>query len=464
MKKNFCFIVTICMMFTSCMTDTEKADKLRFQNRFDEAAKLYMKAADAGDGYAMWRLCNAYSNGDGVEYNKEKALEYLKNAADVGCEEAIMELGLSYLNGWHGQVVVKDKGAEIIKDIVKKSNSTYVLTWHAKFLMNEDNEIFDYDLNKGIDILEKIKDRKDAGTCLGVLGLMYLDGNDKIKPDNEKGIALIKKGFERGKSYCALIMGDFYRFGLHGIKQDIDKSIEWYKKGVEANQVNCMIKLSEIYFVEKSDTILGRYCNPNQGIKLLKKAMKHGSGKAYNRMGYIYYNGEYVEKNDEKAFDCYKKATELNSSDGAYNLGHAYINGTGCEKNVNKGIETWTKAADLGNAGAANNLFCYYYSHEFGNPNQDLEKAKKYLLQAANGGDIIGCGNIAYHYYHGSDLFEKNESQAFLYMKKAADQGDIDACKSISYFYANGIGCSKNPNKAREYENKTKAKEDLEKE
>ena len=72
------------------------------------------------------------------------------------------------------------------------------------------------------------------------------------------------------------------------------------------------------------------------------------------------------------------------------------------------------------------------------------------------------CTNIGRHYYFGSDLFQKDIAQSFIYYKKAADMGDIDACGVVAYFYDKGIGTSKDPQKAKEYRDKTKAKEEKE--
>ena len=50
---------------------------------------------------------------------------------------------------------------------------------------------------------------------------------------------------------------------------------------------------------------------------------------------------------------------------------------------------------------------------------------------------------------------DKSDGQAFVYVKKAADMGLIDACNVLAYFYENGIGCDKDPQKAKEYKDKT---------
>ena len=52
-------------------------------------------------------------------------------------------------------------------------------------------------------------------------------------------------------------------------------------------------------------------------------------------------------------------------------------------------------------------------------------------------------------------LMNKDVGQAFVYIKKAADMGLVDACNSLAYLYENGIGCDKDPQKAKEYKDKT---------
>ena len=57
-------------------------------------------------------------------------------------------------------------------------------------------------------------------------------------------------------------------------------------------------------------------------------------------------------------------------------------------------------------------------------------------------------------------MFDKNNDQAFIYMRKAADMGNVDACRTLAYFYENGIGVNKDPQKAKEYKDKTTVKSD----
>lgn len=110
-------IATIAMI--SCQSDSEKADKLRLENKFDEAAELYQKASDEGDAYAMWRLSKAYGNGDGVDWDEAKALKLLKQSAQDGCEEAKCDLAIAYMFDWYNIGKDEEKGKEMLEELIK---------------------------------------------------------------------------------------------------------------------------------------------------------------------------------------------------------------------------------------------------------------------------------------------------------------------------------------------------------
>lgn len=454
------FILVVVALFSSCRTDADKADAYRLANKFDEAAELYKKAAVNGDAYAMWCLSKAYGNGDGVEFDESMALEWLQKAAEAGCDEAKYNLGRAYCYGWYGLEKDVDKGKAMMKNVVNHSDNVYVMSKYAGELFTDG--VFEQDIEEGMKILNNVKDKNDPG-YLYEMACVYGRGNEEIDIDINKAIDYFEKSFVKGRRYSAYCIAWTFLYGESNFASNVSKGIEWLNEGIEANETNCMVLLANLCLDDEADSVFKVYYNPQKGLNLLNKAKKHGSGWAYERLGWEYYSGKHVGKDDEKSFEMYKRATELRSASGAFSLGFNYINGQGCEKNIDKGIETWEKAAELGSGGAANNLYCYYYEHEYGNTSVDKEKAKKYLLMAAKSGDDVGCRNLANHYYRGSDLFPKDEQQAFIYMKMAADQGDVRACGAMAYFYRNGIGCEVDVNKAKEYEDMTKPKEESKK-
>ena len=217
-----------------------------------------------------------------------------------------------------------------------------------------------------------------------------------------------------------------------------------------------MLMLSKIYLVSEDDVDYDEfksYKNIGKGLDLLQKAANHGDGEAYFQLGNEYYNGENVDKDDNKFFEYSKKSFDLGYAGGANNLGAAYMNGIGCEKDIKKAIAIWEKAVKFGSGYAAKNL---YYLFKFGKPNEipinyNREKAKYYLLQGAKLNEPDAWIALSFEYYPGGELFEQDLEQAYVYAKKSADAGNIDGCERVAYLLDKGIGCKRNPQKAQEY-------------
>ena len=445
-----CAMLIATISLLSCQTDSEKADKLRLENKFDEAAELYQKAADEGDAYAMWRLANAYGNGDGVDWDEAKAIELLKQSAQAGCEEAKCDLAFAYMFDWSNIGKDEEKGKEMLEELIKQTNNSTVLSRYAGLLFFGGGP-YEEDQEKAMRFLKKVED-KDNPFYLDLMGAIYTSGADKIEVDAEKAIEYYTKAFENGRKYSAYRLQRIYAAGYGEVKADKTKRIEWLNRGIESNVTDCMVDMALLSITE--DSAYNDMHNPQKAIDLLKRAARHGSGKAYYSMGNLYYEGKYLPKDDKKAYENWEKAVELKYYETASNLAYAYIEGVGCEKDESKGIELYTLAADNGSGFSAYKLY-YCYANGVWGVKKDIEVAKKYLFKAAEYGDAWGCYNLGRHYYLGTEYVTKDVGQAFVYIKKAADMGLVDACNSLSYLYENGIGVDKDPQKAKEYRDKT---------
>lgn len=458
MKRTFLFsIIIFALTLTSCQSEIEKADKLRLENKFEEAAALYQKLADKGDAYAMWRLSKAYSNGDGVDFDMARAFELTLQAAQAGCEEAKCDMAFAYMYDWFALGKDVNKGKAMLEELVKTSDNSYVFSRYASLLFFG-NEAFEEDREKAMSVIKKVKDKNNPFYC-SLMGDIYFVGEEDIEIDEARGVEYYIKAFNNGRRYCAYRLQGLYAYGTGNIKADIPKQISWLKRGIESNQTDCMVTMALICLSE--DSVYKEYHNPQKGIELLKRAAKHGDGAAYYNIGNLYYRGEYISKDDTKAFENWQKAVDLKNPEGGSNLAYAYIEGVGCNKDVAKGIEVYKQAVENGSGFSANKLYYMYWNGTNG-VNRDSELAKYYLLRAAELNDEWACFNLGLHYYVGDGLMRQNYDQAFVYVKKAADMGLVDACAALAYFYEEGIGCNKNPVKAKEYKDKTKAKNEKE--
>ena len=66
---------------------------------YAKAVEWYTKAAELGETNAMSNLGYMYANGEGVEQDKTAAVQWFTKAADLGHADAMFNLGVMYYNG-----------------------------------------------------------------------------------------------------------------------------------------------------------------------------------------------------------------------------------------------------------------------------------------------------------------------------------------------------------------------------
>ena len=79
--------------------------------------------------------------------------------------------------------------------------------------------------------------------------------------------------------------------------------------------------------------------NYDEAIDLLKKAAQAENIKAMMELGYLYYTGEHVPLDKEKAFKLFLKPAMGNNIEAMFNVGMAYFYGEGCEQDYKKAYE-----------------------------------------------------------------------------------------------------------------------------
>ncbi|CAB5383864.1 unnamed protein product [Rhizophagus irregularis] len=89
--------------------------QLSKKEKFKIAASIFEETADKGNPSAQLRYGICLWKGEGVDANSDKALKYLKMAANSGNSAAMFIIGKAYWNGGNGIEQDKNQGAEYLK-------------------------------------------------------------------------------------------------------------------------------------------------------------------------------------------------------------------------------------------------------------------------------------------------------------------------------------------------------------
>jgi TPR repeat protein len=435
-----------------------------FQNdrNYTQANQWYEKAGEAGDEHGWVSLANAYYNGNGVEQDYEKALEYYHQAydGDVGDKETLANrIGQTYYKlEEYGEAITWYKKSEEAgcKDCWSNLGNAYY----------EGNGV-EQDYEKALEYYHKAYDEGvgDKGTLANSIGQIY----DELE-EYDEAITWYKKSEEAGCKDCWSNLGNAYYEG-NGVEQDYEKALEYYHqaynegvddKGDLANSIGQIYEELKEYdeaitWFEKSGEAgsdfgwlwLGAYYI--QVTKEYEKAREYyqkaydlngdNKGLAANRIGGSYYEQE----NFLLANKWFQIAGEIGTDWGWYNLGNSYIMGKGVEQDYEKAQKYYQKAYDLDGETKNNVAYIIGYTYD---KQKNYEKAIEYYEAAYNMNED-DRGAIANKIGLTYDKQEKYV-QASIWFQKASEAGYGWGWNNLGNYYENGNGVEQNYNKAIE--------------
>ncbi len=191
-------------------------------------------------------------------------------------------------------------------------------------------------------------------------------------------------------------------YGINGADFDMEKAREYFRLSLESGNDKALYWLGNI---RRYDQDKDRF---SEVLDYYQKSADAEHGYGYYGLGTLYETGYGVQKDIEKALECYRKALELNCEMGAVALGYYYANAS----HMNNNIET------------------------------DIEKAKEYLLKGLESRDFetrnmarVLLGDFC---LYAADA-ERNEAEAESYYKKAAEEGYYLGCRRMGDLYRYGV-------------------------
>ncbi|OHT09708.1 hypothetical protein TRFO_21332 [Tritrichomonas foetus] len=363
-----------------------------------------------GDGDSLFELANFYKVNN---FNHDKYLEYLHEAASKDHELAKLTLFKNYINSAHtyGSINYAEQIAyseaekgnfhylyslitktrdrrkirlylEIIKNNCDENTDPKILFLTSHYLINNprinDDEkartFLEWSVKQGYIpacyyygknyLLRRKKNEKLKKKGLKLvhyaadngeydachhLGLNYLNGNFGPK-DYKLAFKYFKIAAENGQIESQRSLGQIYLYNDQF--KDIEKSIHYFKMAADQDDEKGLIGLGEAY----------RQLNDKEkSFTYFTMACEIGSSDAHVELGKMYKDGKFFEKDYKKAIEHFTIAMNQNNSDAFYQIGKMYYKGEGVPLDEARGREYIVRASSMGNNQASRLLSTYQF-------------------------------------------------------------------------------------------------------
>ncbi len=176
----------------------------RQQRQMDEVMRLWEAAAEQGLAEAQFNLALTYQQGEGVDVNFKKAVEWFEKAAEQGDAHAQCNLGIMYYDG-HG---------------------------------------VDVNYKKAVQWYEKAAEQGHVNAQKN-LGLMYGEGYG-VDVNYQKAVQWYEKAAEQGDAQAQYNVGVMYEFGPQGVDQSDSMAMRWYAKAAAQGDVDAQARIDGI--------------------------------------------------------------------------------------------------------------------------------------------------------------------------------------------------------------------------
>jgi len=371
-------------------------------------------SAESGDAASQYQLGRLYDEGDGIDENNEKAVEWYRKSAEQGYAKAQGYLSEMYFIGEGVQVddekaaywarkaanqgdalgqtnvgYMYDEGRGATEDNLK-AIEWYLLAAEQGFAEAQGLLSTVYLYEEGLENYEKARYwaslAAEQGDALGQssLGVIYEDGYG-VPADNSTAIEWYRKAAAQDDARAQAMIGRMYYWG-QGVDEDNERAFHWASLAADQGDAWGQYIIGLIY-----DEGNGIAEDKSKAFKWFEKAADQKFPPGEISLGKAYLNGFGVESDYERALYWFRNAAEWDLPEAQYYLGVMFDDGYGVDEDNSKAIEFYRKAANQGYADALNNLGMMYYVGE--GVAKDVELAEQFYGRAADAGSKAAYEN-----------------------------------------------------------------------
>lgn len=299
---------------------------------YEKGLKYLANGVKHNDPESLYLQARIYEDGlYGIEPDEKKYIHYLKKAANLCQDDALLDLGYYYYKkGKYDDALDYFAQCDLDDAGVYWCMATIYETEKADYK----NALIYYQMAMEMDFPDAIERMAEA----------YLGDELGLEKDEKIALKLFKRAAKLGNATAQYNLGMAYACGYYGLTADRETALHWLKKSVKGENPSACLQVGlYYYYTVKTEAAY------KKAFELFTDAYNLGEVEAIINIGLCYLQGNGTEKNEKEAVKCFEQAAEKNSSGVAYfNLGVCYENGFGVEKDYKKAIEMYGKAVENG--------------------------------------------------------------------------------------------------------------------
>ena len=364
-----------------------------FYNYSKFAHKLLEEAAAEGSIYAQLELADKLRYSD-KEDAASTRLKYYRMAADKGCYQACLFVGLAFCEG---DVVPPD--AKLGREYFTKALESKLFIGHlsskefarARSHLVQMAEAGDAAAQKwvgGLVWLERSAEQNNSEAQYQ-LGINYFYGFAGLEKDVPKGLELLTTAAQNGSASAQEQLGSIYISGLFGFEKNESLALKYLSNAALGGHLDAQKELSDFYY-DKALLTKDRW-DYFEAAKWLEQLWNNGEVSVLPKLQWCMVKSEHWERVFEydRYYDAYKylRMTARYESKAQYLLGWMLLNGKGVDRDLEGAIAWLKKSAINGNYPDAQHLLSSCYKEGIGVLEDYRESYAWSVICAKNGGD-----------------------------------------------------------------------------
>jgi len=406
---------------------------------FERVLCLFLEEAETGNALAMHDLGRMYSDGLGVEIDKDLSFSWYNKALaaflDIETEKenryVEYRIGKMYATGL-GTEQDYEEAVGWFDMAVSQKHKYAQYSLAGLFYRGQG---VDQDFKTAFDLYRRSAIQRVPYASYE-LAKIFRDGVGTAKNAEKAELHFEEAfiGFQRleERSHDDKLQ---YRLGQMlytgtGTEKDVSAAVACFEKAARLGNVHAQYMLGKICLDANSG-----HENAEKAVLWLTKAADSGSSIAQYALGKLYRDGSHVKKNIDKAVSLFTLLAEQGNQHAAYALGRLYFAGVDIPRDVNAAVKWLTVSEDLGNQFAQYTLAKLYLAGE--DVPKDIPRAVELFTKSASQNNSFAQYQLGKLYLLGEGV-SRNAEAAVKWLTASAEQGSQYAQYVLGKLYLMG--------------------------